>query len=299
MMNKLRYFSDLATYALTKEINLSPKPGLVDRYDSGAHADMDRRTFLQSIKALSPSFHRYLLIGYDTASQAPRQTFDQLRAQGQVAEAEMFLATQGVNTHKGINFLMAVLLGALGHYLQDRPDLLTVPHRWTPADSQAICQGAIPLTSHLDQTDWDQVHLKDPSLLTHGEKLYLAHGIKGPRGTVMDGFSSIWQDSLPFLRAQAAQDPDFTRTQLKTLLYLMSQVEDGNLIHRGGIQAWQQVKQDAGQLLRQSDQANWMMQLAHYNQTLIDRHLSPGGAADLLSITLFLASLEGIPNKHA
>jgi len=43
-----------AEKALLYEVALTPKPGLVDRNNSGAHSDMDFFTFLDSIVSLSP-----------------------------------------------------------------------------------------------------------------------------------------------------------------------------------------------------------------------------------------------------
>lgn len=297
MQNKLHAFSQAAAYALVREINLTPKPGLVDRWDQGAHSDMDRQTFLKSVVALSPYFDRYIQIGYQQYEKAPQVLFAALRQAGQEAEAAMFQATKGVNTHKGINFLMAVLLGALGQYLANQPHLLDDPTLWTDHDSQKVCLACQPLTSHLADSDLMQIKKKDPATLSHGERLYLQHKITGPRGMVMSGFAPICNLALPFLRDQYQLGHPFVLVQLKTLLVLMGQIEDGNLIHRGGIQAWQAVKDQATSLLARP-YSDIIDDLSHYNQILIQQRLSPGGAADLLAITIFLAMLEGIPSPY-
>ncbi len=52
----LTSISQLALKALLYEVSLSPKPGLVDRFDNGAHDDMSFMTFIDSMIALSPFF---------------------------------------------------------------------------------------------------------------------------------------------------------------------------------------------------------------------------------------------------
>lgn len=52
----LTSISQLALKALLYEVSLSPKPGLVDRFDNGSHDDMTFMTFVDSMMALSPFF---------------------------------------------------------------------------------------------------------------------------------------------------------------------------------------------------------------------------------------------------
>ncbi|WP_456664502.1 triphosphoribosyl-dephospho-CoA synthase [Bradyrhizobium sp. LB13.1] len=42
---------------------LTPKPGLVDRRNCGAHHDMDMHTFLASARAIAPWWPRFVEIG--------------------------------------------------------------------------------------------------------------------------------------------------------------------------------------------------------------------------------------------
>ena len=48
-------FSETCAYALMAEVGATPKPGLVDRCDSGAHADMNYATFEASTASRRPS----------------------------------------------------------------------------------------------------------------------------------------------------------------------------------------------------------------------------------------------------
>ncbi|MGT2947923.1 triphosphoribosyl-dephospho-CoA synthase CitG [Streptococcus devriesei] len=289
---KLAHFSSLAVKALLYELALTPKPGLVDRHDTGAHDDMDFYTFTDSIIALYPFFRLYIQTGWTYRNEQPEQLFHRLRTLGLKAESAMFAATLGINTHKGVNFSFALLLGATGAYLAEHPDLLQEKTHFSPADSQAVCSLAADMTKQLLVEDLS--HLEKKTELTHGERLFLEHGIKGPRGEAASGYASLTQKALPFLRQKLSKETDKNTVQLQLLLYLMSFVEDGNLIHRGGIRAWKEVKKESKLLLESTSSKDLVSQMAVYNQKLIERQLSPGGAADLLSLTFYFAFLEKI-----
>ena len=285
-------FSDLAVKALLYELALTPKPGLVDRYDTGAHDDMDFYTFTDSIMALSPYFHSYIQIGWIYHEEQPEKLFHRLRELGIQAESAMFAATHDINTHKGVNFSFALLLGATGAYLAKRPHLLREKTFFSPKDSLSVCQLAGQMAQGLVENDLS--HLEKKIILTHGERLFLQHGIKGPRGEATSGYASLTQKALPFLRQELAKGTDSHTVQLLLLLYLMTFVEDGNLIHRGGITAWKAVKQESKALLENTPSEELLSQMSIYNQKLIEQHLSPGGSADLLSLTFYFAFLENL-----
>ena len=56
----------LASQALLYEVAATPKPGLVDRENSGSHRDMDFFTFQASAAALFPYFSQCVKIGRET-----------------------------------------------------------------------------------------------------------------------------------------------------------------------------------------------------------------------------------------
>ena len=67
----------------------------------------------------------------------------------------------------------------------------------------------------------------------------------------------------------------------------MSELDDTNVIHRVGFEMAQQVKRDAAHMLEDFS----IDGLEHMNRSFIDANISPGGAADMLSLTIFLSSL--------
>ncbi|WP_314064230.1 triphosphoribosyl-dephospho-CoA synthase CitG [uncultured Vagococcus sp.] len=286
MTQLIEQISHYAQQALLHEAALFPKPGLVDPISNGAHKDMTFLTFIDSSIALWPFFTRYLTIGYSHQG-TPADLFDKLRQQGQLAETAMLQATANINTHKGANFSFALILGATGyyaqHHLQDNLPL-------SPKDTLAILSYVAIMTENL-LLDYHQLTSKKS--LSDGERLYLDHGILGIRGEAAAGYPMLRKVALPFLRDKRPEK----RSYLLLILHLMSQVEDSNLIHRGGIEGWLFVKNEA-QTLSQSLADKPLEQIEHalrlFDQQLIDQHLSPGGTADLLALSLFFSQLEGL-----
>ena len=100
---------------------LTPKPGLVDCMNSGAHSDMNYFTFVESTKALTPFFKQYVQLGMEHQGNL-QQLFMNARQMGVRAEQAMLQATKRVNTHKGANYSYATILTALGYYLKQYPE---------------------------------------------------------------------------------------------------------------------------------------------------------------------------------
>ncbi|WP_207940455.1 triphosphoribosyl-dephospho-CoA synthase CitG [Enterococcus sp. DIV2402] len=274
----------IAIKALLYEVSLSPKPGLVDRFSNGAHQDMDFFTFIDSIQSLAPFFNEYVLIGYRHNDVLP-SLFSKLRTVGIQAEKSMLAATNQVNTHKGANFSFAVLLGATGFYLQNHQLPLT------EKDSKNILMIVTEMTKDLIQKDFTDLHQK--RVLSYGEKLYLEKKITGIRGEVSKGFPTLSTLLLPFLRRPTKESKNITL--LRGLILLMSTVEDGNILHRGGFDAWRQVQKESQQLFEMElDADDFLKTLQDYDKKMTQKNLSPGGAADLLGLGLYFAFLENI-----
>ena len=246
------HLAGLAAKALTEEVRLTPKPGLVDERNSGAHSDMDLPLFLHSIDALTPWFRRMAALGMAGADAAA------LQAAGLEAEAAMFRATGGVNTHKGALFSFAVLLSSLGRCLTVGGDVF---------DRSAALTAALL-----------------PPQGTNGAAVALRHQVGGARAEALSGFPTGRQ-AAAVLRES---DP------LTALLWLMAHTEDSNLYHRGGATGAAFVKEQAAAILEAPPERRVMLTQA-LDDALIDRWLSPGGCADLLALALFLARWRDIP----
>ena len=98
--------ADLAERALRMELDTTPKPGLVDKLDNGAHKDMDYALMAKSISALRPYLTR---LAVESAKDIDPS---KIKVIGIEAEKAMLEATGGVNTHKGALFCIGLSVAA-------------------------------------------------------------------------------------------------------------------------------------------------------------------------------------------
>lgn len=104
--------------ALIAELETTPKPGLVDLNNNGAHKDMNPETFRKSASVLTSYFKDAALLGMGGCSMK------ELRARGIEADIAMFDATDGVNTHQGMIYSMGLLLAGMGKSLTQGGDYI-------------------------------------------------------------------------------------------------------------------------------------------------------------------------------
>lgn len=286
-----------AVRALLYEVSATPKPGLVDRNNSGSHRDMDFFTFVDSSAALIPWFRDFFSIGWEYGDEGGDRLFKRLRFAGQNAEAGMFSATGGVNTHKGLVFASAILCGALGKIYKDA--FLGGKKPPVPLDAViAECKrlGSCSLKdfkaaeSRRDMPD--AAGQRRSQKETAGERIHAACGIAGARGEAALGFPSALTIGLPALKARLAQGFSLNDAAVLTLLSLLSQVDDTNMIHRGGLEEAAAGKKEAGALLAELTPESFKEKTAALDQSFIKRNLSPGGCADLLAVSLMICFLE-------
>ena len=266
----------LACQALLYEVAITPKPGLVDRENSGSHRDMDFFTFQASAAALQPYFAQCVRIGRQGG--APEETLRALRLPGKLAEAEMRRATVGVNTHKGAIFSMGILCGALGRLDREswgNPDRIL-------DECAAMAKGIV---------SEDYRDLTPETAKTAGQKLYLRYGITGVRGQAEAGFPAVREAGLPTLEAALAAGKNINEASCAALLALLVHTADTNMIHRGGFDGMQQATLEVREIL---DRDNFPSRetLESLDKRFIEKNLSPGGSADLLALTLFLHFLR-------
>ena len=271
----------LACQALLYEVAITPKPGLVDRENSGSHRDMDFFTFQASAAALQPYFAQCVRIGRQGG--APEETLRALRLPGKLAEAEMRRATVGVNTHKGAIFSMGIICGALGRL--DRES-------WGNPD-RILDECAAMATGIVSE---DYRDLTPETAKTAGQKLYLRYGITGVRGQAEAGFPAVREAGLPTLEAALAAGKNINEASCAALLALLVHTADTNMIHRGGFDGMQQATLEVREIL---DRENFPSRetLESLDKRFIEKNLSPGGSADLLALTLLLFFLKEHPQR--
>lgn len=271
----------LVTRALLDEVCVTPKPGLVDRSNSGSHRDMDIFTFTASAAALTPYWERCVEIGQRTARQSPGETFRALRQAGQTAERTMFAATGGVNTHKGAIFTLGLLCGAIGRLW--RPESPCREPEVILAECAALAREAL-------QADFAGLRAGSGPH-TAGERLYLSRGLTGIRGEAARGLPGVKEAALPALRRALTAGRSRNDAGAIALLHLIARVEDTNLAARGGMEAAREAREACAALL-DKDPLPDMAAVAELDREFIRQNLSPGGCADLLAAAFFLLSWQ-------
>lgn len=270
-------------YALLSEVSASPKPGLVDRLSNGAHKDMDYNTFMESIKAISPYFSGFAEIGRNL-DYIDEATLERLRPLGLECEKTMFRATKGVNTHKGAVFSLGILAAAAGYCFEKLNDL----------SADAVCNAAGTIAKASEK---DFLLPDDCMPITKGRKLYAAYGIRGIRGEAASGFYSVRRYALPAMRELLQKDCySENDVYVQVLLHLMTEVQDTNVIARCGIEGAEYVKSSARKALAMGGALTFQGrdELLRMDEEYIRRNISPGGCADLLSVTIALYMFESL-----
>lgn len=281
------HIASLAQRAILYEVTTSPKPGLVDRFNSGSHKDMDFFTFMASTSALYKGFYEFTLEGLNFEEMDKTKLIDRIRKPGIQCEMEMFKATNGVNTHKGIIFSMGILCAIVGNVHRKSGDMNLI--------SEDICREVVEVSKTLVDNDFKDI--ADKEVLTHGERLYKQYGYKGIRGEVESGFASIRKNAIHIIRDwKINKQLSMNDLFLEILINIMSESEDTNVIIRGGVESLEFVRAASKNFLQSGGmfQPGAKEKLDIMNDEFIQRNISPGGSADLLAVTIFLGILEGI-----
>ncbi len=290
--------------ALIEELDTAPKPGLVDRHDCGSHTDMDYALFVRSTEAVVPHLTRMGMAGYDHAashddSELP-SLFPTIQAIGRQAEASMFEATGGVNTHKGAIFTLGILAAAAGWHAgaiaQRGPSGGVSPAGTYLAQLQATVRALVGPAMQAQLAAMERTRALVATgadvPLTHGERVFCEHGIAGIRHEAALGFPCVFEVGLPALKAAGGISND---AKLEALLAIMEVLDDTNVVTRSGIEGLELVKRTAHEIRATAPAADdpaRLERLVAFNDLCLARRISPGGAADLIAASLFVFELE-------
>ena len=272
----------LAERALRRELDTPLKPGLVGPDSSGAHTDMDYALMQKAIAALRPYWSRMA-----KASVPPL-----LQMIGIEAEKAMKKATGGVNTHRGAIFALGLALNARGMEVPVTEEVMQ--NRLCKIAGVILRNSLIDSALHLTAKDATASHL------SHGEEAVTQYGVKGARALALEGYKDLWAHWLPYyrsLRGQASSCPE-----QQTLLRIMSTLDDTCVIHRVGYERAQEVKREAADVLMAEEKwffakpcEKYFSSAENMLQDLCVRYategISPGGAADMLVLTILIDSL--------
>ena len=302
----------LATQALQAELDTTPKPGLVDKDNNGAHRDMDYALMQLSINTLHPYFVRLALLGF--SDTLPSHTV--IRDAGIEAEKAMLAATNGVNTHKGALFSMGLAVVAAAYKEKKAAANKEERGKEERKEERGKERGKEREEGYLSslQLTIKALAASFPDTSgTHGSKAkQLSNGIitiKGALDNAREGYEKLFAEWLPFYNERRKNHD--AHALHKTLLRIMCDLDDTNVIYRTNVATAEEVKQEARALLASFEEAyaaqdkekcasaieekcasTELLALKDMDRRYTARNISPGGAADMLSLTVFIGSIQ-------
>lgn len=276
--------SALAGRALRTELDTPLKPGLVGPDSNGAHKDMDYALMLRGIQAIEPYFLKIASLpveGEDSICPEPGE----LRKIGIEAEEAMMAATGGVNTHRGAIFALGLAV-------------------YAAAKSEVHAAG-VELFMHFILREIAQDVLRNQlsdkelsATAKYAGAREVAKKYTGARAMAEGGYFELFEDWLPFYRAQKEGLAGRGAAELKTLLRIMSSLDDTCVLKRVGRTRAARVKTEAAAMLGKmlhdgprKEEEFRKEELEEMCRRYAEEGISPGGAADMLALTVFMDSL--------
>lgn len=280
-MKKVDILGELATRSILLEVSSHPKPGLVTPFSQGAHRDMDFILFMKSTAVLSQGFREVSHFGYNYKGDLEKM-LPPLRKLGLEVEERMFQVTNGINTQKGLIFLFYLILGSSGYLLNKR--------KLSPKN---VSSAVAKITKGITDKELGNIK-KGKKNLSKGENTFIKHGITGIRGEVEKGLPTVMNVGLPEFKKAYQITQDIKNSSVHALIAIMSVAEDTNIISRNGIDAYYDVQKKASEILQVGGMLTPMgkSKILDLEMEFLKRNISPGGAADLLSATLYFYFLE-------
>lgn len=277
ILNAASLIGEAALLGMLYEAAVHPSPGLVSPISNGAHRDMDYFLFLTSTASLNPYLYEFARIGLEDEGDI----LNTLRRVGKTAENKMFMATGNVNTQKGLLFLIGVVSAAAGqcvHYAEE------VNRHTISRHCCRICSGIV-----------ERELVKSPTkACTAGEKLYHHCGVTGIRGEAQAGLPSVLKNGLPYYEEALAGGMSIREALCHGLVGLMAVVEDTTVFNRCGAQGIERMQRCADVFFRRGGmkKVSGKKYLRFMDSYFCRNNISPGGAADLLAITVMIHKLE-------
>ena len=262
--NKLREFcadtlAAAAHDALIAELETTPKPGLVDMNNNGAHSDMDIETMRRSADALQPYFKDAALLGMCGCDMK------QLRARGIEADREMLDVTGGVNTHKGMVYSMGLLLAGMGKVLSDKDE----------EDMISPYERAMENAASLAKED-------------------VAGRDFGATKEACEGFPNA-EYAAERLRCYSKNN-EIDDAAVFALIDSMARLEDTNIQRRGGDEGLAFVREEASRIAAMPE-VDRLKAAKELDNEMIKKNLSPGGSADMLALAFLLDTWKRISHN--
>lgn len=250
----------LAIRAIQMELDTTPKPGLVDKNDSGAHIDMDYKLMSESIKALRPYFTQLSTISW-REELPPISTIIEI---GKNGEEAMLASTKGVNTYKGALFCIGLMIIATSNIFYKKREYIK---------DEELAKIIMQISKGIKRDD-----------SSHGATVQNKFKIKGALQMAQEGYPLLFKKWITYYKSNI----DDIYNNHKTLLLIMSELDDSNVYYRKGKEGSKLVKTKGKELFE-----NFSIKgLEELNKMFTFENISPGGSADMLSLTIFANSIK-------
>lgn len=225
--------------------------GCVNFRSQGSHPDMTHEDFILSIDTITKGFYE---TNWDNISD-----FHHLRKRGLTIENEMFSATKGKNTYKGLVFLSIIL--ALGFVKTDK--LSRIP--------DFIKEFSSPLI--LDYKKSKRA------------KYYQSLGLRDVRTYPLTGFEEIFDLSTAFDKKKM--------DDLILTIYLIAKVDDTTTLNRASLRDLRYIQDWAKRIYEDyEDGKDIKEEAANLNEFYLENQITSGGVADIFTLTKTLYYLR-------
>lgn len=268
--------AEYAIEAMLYEVAAYPSPGLVSSISKGAHSDMDHYCFIKSTSILSKYMVLFAEEGY--SSKTPKEIFAAIRNIGIEAENEMFKGTKGVNTHKGMIFLLGISCAAVTKAIYEKKNF---------GEIQVIIK---EMTRGLVQNEL--LYMNKDKVTSYGEKLFVKYKVEGIRGQVERGIPLVFDYATRVYKENKSMN--LNDRLIHTLICIMQHCEDSNVLHRHSMETLKEVQQKAAYIISIGGMTTEIGKgaIENLDSEFIKQNISPGGSADLLAVTVFFNSIE-------
>ncbi|MBW2185487.1 MAG: triphosphoribosyl-dephospho-CoA synthase [Deltaproteobacteria bacterium] len=238
------------------ELQLTPKPGLVDQDNSGSHPDLSFEIMQHSVRLLE-SFYRELLL-----LEVPTLNMMDLKRIGIAAEQRMHQQC-GSNTHRGYIFLSGLTFLAARNQRDVRAEIIQLA----------------------------QIYFNHQLESSHGQAVRQRFATGGIVDECLHGLPAVFDYALPiYHHAMVQGDPQ--RAALMMMAGLMQVTEDTTSYHRCGSSGLKQIQADGVYLEKcLNDGVDVILWLRQRNALYQEMNLTMGGVADLMALTFALYEL--------
>lgn len=240
-MRDIRNYTYCLENSIKKELERSYSFGCVSYFTQGSHDDMDYKTFEVSARSIINSFKE--------TNWLQIKDFRDLKNRGIEIEKNMFEATKGINTHKGLIFLQLFLAYA---YVFDV--------KWNE------------LENFIRKFSAD---LRDDYQKENKAIIWKENGLRDIRNYPLTGFKEII-DLVDSLSIKPISDTRLT-------ILLIANIDDTTTFHRSNLETLVYIQDKAKEILKVDDNSVYEIEIKKLDDFYVNNRISSGGVSDLFT----------------